>query len=218
MRRTQRETRLKFYDCKTAPSPRRVRIFMAEKGIELETVHIDLKIGEQFGDEFRAINPDCVVPALQLDDGSCLSEVLAICDYLESLHPQPPLLGASPEERARILMWNGKAEQQGLWPTANAFRNAAKGLADRAIPGPVPYPQIPELAQRGRDQVKQFYYKLEQQLAAHDFIAGERFSIADITAMVTTDFATRLEIMIPDDAVHARRWYESVSARPSATA
>lgn len=209
---------MKFYDCKTAPSPRRVRIFMAEKGIEVDTVQVDLTIGEQFGDEYRAINPDCVVPALQLDDGTCLSEVLAICDYLESLHPETPLLGSSDLERATILMWNGKAEQQGLWPTANAFRNATKGLADRAIPGPVPYPQIPALAQRGRDEVRQFYYKLDQQLAANEFIAGERFSIADITALTTTDFATRLKITIPEDAVHTRRWYASVTARPSATA
>lgn len=209
---------MKFYDCKTAPSPRRVRIFMAEKGIELDTVEVDLKIGEQFGDEFRAINPDCVVPALQLDDGSCLSEVLAICAYLESMFPETPLLGTTPEERARVLMWNGKCEQQGLWPTANAFRNATKGLVDRAVPGPVPYPQIPELAQRGRDEVRQFFYKLDQQLARNEFIAGDRFSIADITALATADFAKRLKIPIPDDAVHARRWYESVSARPSAAA
>ena len=215
MRRMPRENKLKFYDCKTAPSPRRVRIFMAEKGIEIETVQVDLKAGEQFSDEFRSINPDCVVPALQLDDGSCLSEVLAICDYLESLHPEPPLLGKNPLERARILMWNGKSEQQGLWATANAFRNAARGLADRAITGPVPYAQIPELAQRGRDQVKQFFYRLDRQLSANDFVAGERFSVADITAMVTSDFAARLDIPIPEDTAHTRRWYESVATRPS---
>lgn len=209
---------MKFYDCKTAPSPRRVRIFMAEKGLEIETVQVDLAIGEQFGDEYQAINPDCVVPALRLDDGRCLSEVLAICDYLESLHPETPLLGTSPLQRATILMWNAKAEQQGLWPTANAFRNASKGLADRAIPGPVPYPQIPALAQRGRDQVRQFYYKLDQQLETNAFLAGEQFSIADITALVATDFASRLKIRIPDDAVHTRRWYASVSARPSTAA
>ncbi len=106
---------MKFYDCKTAPSPRRVRIFLAEKGIEIETVQVDLGSGEQFADAFREINPDCVVPALQLDDGSCLSEVIAICHYLEAKHPEPALLGTTDEERAHILMWNRNNKDYGPW-------------------------------------------------------------------------------------------------------
>jgi glutathione S-transferase len=209
---------MKFYDCKTAPSPRRVRIFIAEKGIEIETVQVDLGGGEQFRDAYRAINPDCVVPALHLDDGSCLSEVLAICHYLEAQYPEPALLGTSDEERARILMWNGKVEQQGLWPVADAFRNAAKGLKDRAATGLVAYAQIPELAERGRGRVEQFFRRLDHQLADNEFVAGDRFSIADIAAIVVVDFSAWIKLSVPEDAVHTRRWYESVSARPSASA
>ena len=191
---------------------------MAEKGIEIETVQVDLGSGEQFADAFREINPDCVVPALQLDDGSCLSEVLAICHYLEAIHPEPELLGTSDEERARILMWNGKVEQQGLWAVADAFRNAAKGLKDRAATGPVSYPQIPELAERGRDRVEHFYRRIDGQLADNEFIEGDRFSIADISALVVVDFAAWIKLSVPEDAAHLRRWHESVSGRPSATA
>jgi len=209
---------MKFYDCKTAPSPRRVRIFIAEKGIEVETVQIDLGSGEQFEDAFRAINPDCVVPALQLDDGSCISEVLAICHYLEAQHPEPVLLGSTDEERARTLMWNSKVEQQGLWAAADAFRNAAKGLKDRAATGPVGYPQIPELAERGRGRVEQFFRRLDDQLADNEFVAGDRYSIADITAMVAVDFSAWIKLPVPEDAMHTLRWHESVSARPSAQA
>jgi glutathione S-transferase len=191
---------------------------MAEKGIEIETVQIDLGSGEQFGDAFRAINPDCVVPALQLDDGSCISEVLAICHYLEAQHPEPALLGTSDEERARVLMWNGKVEQQGLWAVADAFRNAAKGLKDRAATGPVGYPQIPELAERGRGRVEQFFRWLDDRLADNEFVAGDRYSIADISALVVVDFSAWIKLSVPEDATNILRWYESVSARPSAQA
>jgi glutathione S-transferase len=191
---------------------------MAEKGIEIETVQVDLGGGEQFGDAYRAINPDCVVPALQLDDGSCLSEVLAICHYLEAKYPEPALLGTSDEECARILMWNGKVEQQGLWPVADAFRNAAKGLKDRAATGLVAYPQIPELAERGRGRVEQFFHRLDDQLTGNKFVAGDRFSIADIAAIVVVDFSAWIKLSVPEDAVNTRRWYETVSARPSASA
>jgi glutathione S-transferase len=209
---------MKFYDCKTAPSPRRVRIFMSEKGIEIETVQVDLGSGEQFGDAFRAINPDCVVPALELDDGSCISEVVAICHYLEAQHPEPSLLGTTDEERARILMWTIKVEQQGLWSAADAFRNSAKGLKERAATGLVGYPQIPELAERGRGRVEQFFLRLDDQLADNEFVAGDRYSIADIAAMVVVDFAAWIKVSVPDDAMNMRQWYESVSARQSARA
>jgi len=191
---------------------------MAEKGIEIETVQVDLGSGEQFADAFREINPDCVVPALQLDDGSCLSEVIAICHYLEAKYPEPALLGTTDEERAHILMWNSKVEQQGLWAVADAFRNAAKGLKGRAATGLVAYPQIPELAERGRDRVEQFFRRVDGQLANNEFVAGDRFSIADISALVVADFASWIKLAVPEDAEHLRRWHASVSSRPSATA
>ena len=209
---------MKFYDCKTAPSPRRVRIFIAEKGIAIETVQVDLGSGEQFSDAYRKINPDCVVPALELDNGTCISEVLAICHYLEERHPEPALLGVTAEARAAVLMWNSKVEQQGFMAMAEAFRNAAKGLQDRAITGPEPYAQIPELAERGRKRVVQFFNRLDGQLGKNQFVAGERYSMADISALVVVDFAGRSKIPIPDDAQNLRRWYELVAGRPSAAA
>jgi glutathione S-transferase len=170
-----------------------VRIFIAEKGLDIETVQIDLGAGEQFGDVFRAINPDCVVPVLQLDDGSCLSEVIAICHYLEARYPEPALLGTSDEERARILMWNCKVEQQGLWSVADAFRNSAKGLQGRALPGMVAYPQIPELAERGRGKLEQFFRRID-------------------------DLSSWIKLSVPEDAENIQRWYKAVSARPSVAA
>ena len=209
---------MKFYDCKTAPSPRRVRIFLAEKGIDVETVQVDLASGEQLGESFRRINPDCVVPALVLDDGNCLSEVLAICQYFEESQPEPPLMGRGVEERARVAMWNVKIEQQGLAPMADAFRNAAKGLKGRAVTGPDAYEQIPELAERGRQRVAKFFRRLDAQLAEHPFVAGDTFSMADISALVLVDFARWIKLEVPEDAANLARWYGEVSARPSAAA
>jgi len=209
---------LKFYDCKTAPSPRRVRIFLAEKGIELETVQVDLGSGEQFSAAFRKINPDCVVPVLELDNGHYISEVVAICHYLEELYPEPTLFGSTPEERATVLMWVAKVEQLGLWAVAEAFRNSVKALTNNALPGPDNYLQIPELAERGRKRVGQFFDRLDGQLADNEFIAGDLYSVADISALAAIDFAAWIKIKVPQRATHLVRWYELVSKRPSAAA
>ena len=209
---------MKFYDCKTAPSPRRVRIFIAEKGIDIETVQVDLGSGEQFSDDFRQLNPDCAVPVLQLDDGSCLSEVTAICQYLEECYPEPPLLGTTAETRAQVTMWNPKVEQQGLLSMADAFRNSAKGLKGRAVTGIKGYEQIPELADRGRQRVQQFFERLDAQLAESPYVAGAHFSMADITALVLVDFAAWMKIEVPGEAKNLARWYRDVSARPGVVA
>jgi glutathione S-transferase len=209
---------MKLFDCRTAPSPRRVRIFVAEKNLDLELVPVDLGSGEQFSAEFRAINPDCVVPVLELDDGTHVTEVVAICQYLEESKPEPTLFGSSAAERAIAMMWNAKAEQQGLWAMADAFRNVAKGLKGHALPGPDEYEQIPALAERGRSRVLAFFGKMNDQLAQQEFLAGKQFTIADITALVLADFAARAKIGFADDAVHLQRWYASVAARPSASA
>jgi glutathione S-transferase len=193
-------------------------MFAAEKGIELDTVQIDLRSGEHFGEAFRAINPDCVVPALVLDDGTTISEVLAICDYLESLHPEPALFGRTPEERAIVLMWYTKIEQQGLLGVMDGFRNFSKGFKDRALPGPDNYAQIPELAERGRQRIERFLPKLNARLAGREFVAGDAFSIADITAFITVEFAGAVKVSIPDDAAELTRWYEAVASRPGARA
>lgn len=193
-------------------------MFLAEKGLEIETVQVDLGSGEQFSDAFRRLNPECVVPVLELDDGVSLSEVVAICQYLESLHPEPPLMGQTDLERAQVLMWNAKVEQLGLWAMADAFRNAAKGLAGHAVPGAESFEQIPELAERGRRRVVQFFKRLDDQLADHRYVAGDSFSIADIAALVVVDFAAWIKLAVPDDVANLKRWYAEVSARPSAAA
>ena len=209
---------MRFYDCKTAPSPRRVRVFAAEKGMQLDTVQVDLANGEQFGAEFRQINPDCVVPVLELDDGTRLTEVVAICQYLEGLQAEPELFGTSLAERALVTMWNTKIEQQGFIAAQDAFRNAAKGLKQHAMTGPTEFAQIPELAKRGREQMRLFFDRLDGQLADNTFIAGENYSIADISTMVVIDFVAWIKITIPEDATNLARWFASVSNRPSASA
>ncbi len=191
---------------------------MAEKGIEVETVQVDLGNGEQFSDAFKAVNPDCVVPALALDSGVCLSEVVAICHYLEAQNPKPALMGTTGEEKASVLMWNAKVEQQGLWAVADAFRNSAKGLKGRALTGLITYPQIPELAVRGRGRVEQFFGRLDDQLAENEFVAGDSYSLADISAMVVVDFSAWIKLPMPEELSNVQRWYQSVSSRPSAAA
>ena len=208
---------MKFYDCSTAPSPRRVRIFMAEKGVEIETVEVSLGDGEQFSESFKKLNPDCAVPVLELDNGQGLTEVVAICSYLESTFPEPALMGNDAADRAVILMWNCIAEQQGLYSIMDAFRNHSKGMVDRALPGPVSYEQNPALAIRGRTRAEHFLARLDDRLAKREFVAGGEFSLADISAMVVVDFAKRIKLALPESATHAQRWYDRVSARPSAS-
>jgi len=205
---------MKFYDCRTAPSPRRVRIFAAEKGMQLETVEVDLRSGEQFTTEFRDINPDCTVPVLELDDGTRLTEVLAICQYLEELQPEPALIGSTAEQRAVAMMWTLKVEQHGLMAMRDAFRNSAKGLEGHAMTGPVQYEQIPELAERGLKASALFFERLDRRLADSEFIAGDYYSIADITALVLVDFAAWIKIGVPEGAINLQRWYDAAASRP----
>jgi glutathione S-transferase len=209
---------MKFYDCTTAPSPRRVRIFLAEKGISLPTVQVDLRNGEQFTPAFRAINPDCTVPALALDDGTVIGDAIAICGYLEELHPEPPLIGTTPQQRAVVTALNRQIERDGFFAAMDAFRNAAPGLKGRALPGPHDYEQIPELAARGRIRVQHFFRAMDARLADRDFVAGARYTMADISTLVLIDFAGRAKLAVPEECAHLRRWYASVSARPSAKA
>ena len=207
---------MKFYDCKTAPSPRRVRIFIAEKGIELETLEVDLAAREQLGAKFRRINPDCTVPVLELDDGTRLTEVFAICQYLDAIFQQPPLMGVGPAELALVTMWNTKIEYQGLAAMAEYLRNRVKGMKGRALTGPDDYEQIPALVDRGRRRFEIFMDKMDRRLRNSEFMVGDTFTIADISLLVAIDFAARSKISIEEEMINLRRWYDVVSSRPAA--
>ncbi len=208
-----------FYDCATAPSPRRARIFIAEKqagqAFDLEVVQIDLRNGEQLGSEFKAINPSCTVPVLALDDGTKLTENLGIAAYLDAKFPQPPLLGQSDVERGLVLNWNAAIEIQGLMPVAEALRNSSPAMAERAITGPDNFPQIPQLAERGLVRLKLFFDRLDAHLEGRDFIATDRFSLADITAVVAVDFARVVKVTPQEHHVNLRRWRQALEGRPS---
>jgi glutathione S-transferase len=206
---------MKFYDCPTAPSPRRVRIFLAEKGLKIETVQVDLGSGEQLSGGFAVINPNHTVPVLELDDGTRLLDSNSISIYLDEIFPEPNLTGRDPKERAVVAMWQREMDINGLIAVAECFRNSSKGLKGRALTGAVDYAQIPELAERGRQRVRHFFADLDRRLGQREYVAGDRFTVADITALVTIDFARAIKESIPPETVNLRRWYTSVSSRPS---
>ena len=207
---------MKFYDCKTAPSPRRVRVFIAEKGLEIETVDIDMRKAEQLSDEFRAVNPNCTVPVLELDDGNRLVSTLGIWQYLEDKHPEPALMGTSALEKGQIADIRWQIEASGFTAVAEALRNSAPAMKGRALPGPDNYEQIPELAERGKVRVRRFLDRVDDIIGDKPFVAGDNYSVADIDLMILIDFAGWLKLRLPEDAANAERWYEAVSSRPSA--
>lgn len=204
-----------FYDCATAPNPRRARIFLAEKGLAHETVQIDLRSGEQMSDAYRRINPNCTVPALRIDDALVLSDNPAIAAYLEAQYPQPPLLGRSAQDKAEIASLNWRMEFDGLMPVAEALRNSSPAMVNRALAGPVNYPQIPELAQRGQARAQRFFTELNEHLAGRSFVAAEQFSVADITAVVAVDFARIIKLKPDQSHPHLLRWRAALTERPS---
>ena len=204
-----------LYDCATAPSPRRARIFLAEKGVAHETVQVDLRNNEQLGEAFRKINPQCTVPVLRTDDGLLLTDNAGIAAYLEARYPAPPLLGRTPAEKAEVASWNWRVEFEGLLPIAEAMRNTAPSLANRALPGPMNHAQIPELAQRGLARLQQFLVTLNERLAEREFIATDRFSIADLTAVVAVDFARVVKVRPGEEHPHLLRWRARMAERPA---
>jgi len=204
-----------LYDCATAPSPRRARILLAEKCIAHETVQVDLRSGEQLGDAFRRVNPQCTVPALRTEEGQVLADNAAITAYLEALRPEPALLGRTPLEKAEIASWNWRVEFEGLLAIAEALRNGSPSMANRALPGPRDYAQIPELAQRGLARVQDFFATLDERLAGRDFIAADSFSVVDITAVVAVDFARVVKVKPGEQHPHLQRWRAAMAGRPS---
>lgn len=209
---------MKLYDFAKAPSPRRVRIFLAEKGVQVPMQQIDLRAGEQFSDDYCAINPQCEVPFLVLDDGTGIGEVNAICRYFEASHPEPALFGRGAKEQALVAMWDHRVEKEGLSSIRDVLRNSLPAFEGRALPGRAKVPQIADLAERGRSCLLQFFEDMDGRLADCAYLAGDSFSIADITGQVCVDFAGWVKIGIPEEHKQLSRWYQSVSARPSAKA
>lgn len=202
-----------FYDFEMAPSPRRARILLAVKGVPHETVEVDMRKAEQMGEAYRAINPNCTVPALKLEDGNVLTDNAGITAWAEATHPQPPVLGTDAMSKADIASWNTRVETELGYGVASALRNANPAMKDRALPGPHNYAQIPELAERGMAQIGHFYDMLEAHLEGKDYIAGGQLSVADITAFVFLDFAKVVRSQPSEKHANIARWRNALRAR-----
>ncbi|MDX1642859.1 MAG: glutathione S-transferase family protein [Thermoanaerobaculia bacterium] len=202
---------MKLYDSRMAPNPRRVRIFLAEKGIEVPTVQVDIGKAENRQAEYLAKNPMGGVPILELDDGTVIAESVAICRYFEETQPEPPLLGTDAKDRALVEMWQRRMELEVAVPIMQCFRNTHDFFKGRI-------PQVPEYGEVMRDAAGKRMAWLDEELAGREFVAGDRFTIADITALVGIDFGRVTDIRIQPDQKNLQRWHEAVSARPSAKA
>ncbi len=204
---------MKLYDGGRFPNPRRVRVFLAEKGIALPHLEpVDLAQNQHKTEAFAALNPSQAIPVLELDDGTTISESVAICRYFEELHPDPPLFGSGPVGKAVVEMWNRRLELGLLNSVAAAFRHGHPGMAGHEVP------QVEAWAAANRDKTADHLRLLDAQLARHTFVTGDTYTIADITAQIAVDFMRLPKLLIPDDCTHVKRWHATVSARPSASA
>jgi glutathione S-transferase len=203
---------VKLYDGGRAPNPRRVRVFLAEKGIKVPTEQVDLGKLQQRSDAYTAINPMQRVPALVLDDGTVITESIAICRYFEALYPDPPLFGRGAIDIALVEMWQRRVELHLLLPVSNVFRHlhpAMKQMED---------PQVAEWGEANKSRVITFLQILDGELKNRTYVAGAGYTVADITAMIAVDFMRVSKLSVPDDLGNVRRWHESVAGRPSAAA
>jgi len=203
---------MKLYDGGRAPSPRRVRIFLAEKGIDVPKVAVDLAKLEQKSESFRALNPMQRVPVLELDDGTVITETMAICRYFEALHPEPNLFGRDAIEIAKVEMWNRRLELGLYTAVSSIFRHGHPAMAKLQVP------QLPQWAEINKPQVAEFLQLLDRELAARKFAAGDRFTVADITGLVAIDLMKPAKLDLPESLKNVRRWHAEISARPSAAA
>lgn len=203
---------MKLYDSKMAPNPRRARIFLAEKGITVPTEQVDIMAKQQKTPEYTAINPLQRMPALVLDDGTIITESIAICRYFEALQPDPPLFGVGAKEMALVEMWNRRAEINFFANVAAVFRHLHPSMKELEVP------QIAEWAEANKPRVAWFLDLLDRELGKREFVAGDRFSVADITMLCGVDFMKPARLAIPDGATNVKRWHAAVSARPSAKA
>lgn len=210
---------MKLYDMKNAPNPKRVRMFLAEKGVEIERIEIDIPSGQNLTDDYLAINPRGLVPSLVLDDGTVIGESVAICRYLEDLYPDPPLMGVDAKDKAVVEDWQRQMEFDGLMSVAWVFRNTTPIFKDRALPGSAgKLPQSQEMAEMGKARAGYFFENLDKRLSDVPFVAGERFTIADITAYMVMMMARWVKLPVPEDLTNLHRWREEIAARPSAKA
>ena len=211
---------MKLYDSTLAPNPRRVRMFMAEKGVDYENIQVDIIKGDNLNESFLSINPRGLLPTLVLEDGTVIEETVAICRYIEDMHPEPALLGTDAISKANIEARQRHMEFDGLLAAADAFRNSFPGFSSRGLAGNAgSVDAIPALAERGKNAMLRFYESLNAALDDSAFVAGETFSIADITALCTIDFAAgAARVPIPDQCSNVQRWHADVSSRPSAEA
>ena len=208
---------MKLYHWAPAPNPRRVRIFLAEKGISVALD--DVGAGWKLKGDFLNKSSHRLTPLLELDDGTLIGEAAAICRYFEAVHPEPSLFGRTPKQIALIDMWERKCEFEGMQAVAEVFRNSVPAFEGRGLGGyEVVIQQIPALIERGKVRANAFFEELDQQLATHPFIAGDDFSMADITGLCAVDFGKRVSLEVPATCSNLRRWYAEVTARPSATA
>jgi glutathione S-transferase len=203
---------MKLYDGGRTPNPRRVRIFLAEKGLSIPLEQIDISKLEHRTDAFTAKNPMQRIPVLELDDGSMISESVAICRYFEETNPEPPLFGRDPKDCAVVEMWNRRMDIGLYESVAAVFRHSHPFMASMEIP------QVPDWAESNRAKVNQYLQMLDQQLSHHEFITGAHYTIADITAQVAIDFMRLPKLALPSESMNIKRWHAAVSARPSATA
>jgi glutathione S-transferase len=203
---------MKLYDGGRAPNPRRTRIFLAEKGITLPLEQVDLGALQQRTPGYTEINPLQRVPALMLDDGTVITESIAICRYFEALHPEPALFGRGALDVARIEMWNRRLELHLLFPVSHVFRNSHPAMKDMEVP------QVPAWAEANKPRIMDFLAVFDDELKERQFAAGGSYSVADITGLVAVDFMKPAKLSVPDELANLKRWHAEVSARPSAKA
>jgi glutathione S-transferase len=203
---------MKLYNSNLAPSPRRVRIFLAEKAISIPRVEVDLGKLEHKAPEFLALNPFQTIPILELDDGTRIAESIAICRYIEALWPEPNLFGLTPVEQGTIEMWQRQLEWRLLLPIAQVLRHTHPRMAEMETP------QVPDWAAANRPRALKAMAIVDETLRDRPFIAGDRFTVADITGLVALDFAKSARITIPPELVHLNHWHEALKARRSSGA
>lgn len=202
---------MKLYDDKIAPNPRRVRVFLAEKGIQVPTEQVTIIKMEHKNPEILKKSRFALLPILELDDGTCITESVAICRYFEEIQPEPPLMGTDPEDKAKVEMWQRLIEFQVFVPLGHGFRHTAPQMAPLED-------QVPEWGEKNKAKVTQRFDWLDSVLAGQRYVTGERYTIADITALCAVDFAKWSKIAVQPHQKHLQRWYEEVSSRPSAKA